>query len=197
MRTAEEMYNYCTDNNYGQGTTKKWGIKHFGVIEQNIMPDEKILMCFIGLYNVQGITKNDGNFAFAVTNKRIICAQKHLVGETVATIAIDKINDVSVKTGLVFGTITIDSLHEIINVTVNKLEARSISDRLHAAIIEAKTAAAAPAAPAAPAQPAPAQPTPASTGNVAQQLKELKELVDMGILTEEEFAAKKKQLLGI
>jgi ribosomal protein L12E/L44/L45/RPP1/RPP2 len=190
MKTAEEMYNYCVDNNYGQGTLKKWGIKHFGVIAQNLMPDETVLMTFIGLYNVKGLTENDGNFAFAVTTKRLICAQKHLVGETLATVAIDKINDVTVKTGLVLGTITIDSLHEIIEVTVNKLEARSISERLHSVIIQAKSMASSPTAP--PSSTAPAQPT-----NIVQQLKELKELVDMGILTEEEFSAKKKQLLGI
>ena len=36
-----------------------------------------------------------------------------------------------------------------------------------------------------------------SSNDIAQQLRRLKELVDEGILTEEEFAEKKKQLLGI
>ena len=38
---------------------------------------------------------------------------------------------------------------------------------------------------------------PAALSNVAEQLKQLKELVDAGILTQEEFDAKKKQLLGL
>lgn len=38
---------------------------------------------------------------------------------------------------------------------------------------------------------------PAAPSNVAEQLKQLKELVDAGILTQEEFDAKKKQLLGL
>jgi hypothetical protein len=56
----------------------------------------------------------------------------------------------------------------------------------------------APAA-AAPA-PAPAAPAPAAAGgtdDIAAQLTQLKGLVDQGILTQEEFDAKKKQLLGI
>lgn len=51
---------------------------------------------------------------------------------------------------------------------------------------------------AAPVQAAPVQvvPTAAATDTV-EQLRRFKELVDQGILTEEEFAAKKRQLLGI
>lgn len=55
-------------------------------------------------------------------------------------------------------------------------------------------AAQAQAAPAAPAQPAPA----ADTGqDQINQLRQLGELRDQGVLTEEEFAAKKKQILGL
>ena len=34
-------------------------------------------------------------------------------------------------------------------------------------------------------------------GNIAEELKQFKELLDMGIITQEEFDAKKKQLLGL
>jgi Short C-terminal domain len=56
----------------------------------------------------------------------------------------------------------------------------------------------APQAPA-PAAPAPAA-APAAAGgsdDIAAQLTQLKGLVDQGVLTQEEFDAKKKQLLGI
>lgn len=42
--------------------------------------------------------------------------------------------------------------------------------------------------------PAPSAPI---QNDLIEQLKKLKELVDMGILTQEEFETKKKQLLGI
>ena len=37
----------------------------------------------------------------------------------------------------------------------------------------------------------------APSGNVIGELKQYKELLDSGVITEEEFAAKKKQLMGI
>ena len=43
---------------------------------------------------------------------------------------------------------------------------------------------------------APAPPLPAATSTI-DQLKELGELKSQGILTEEEFAAKKAQMLGL
>ena len=52
---------------------------------------------------------------------------------------------------------------------------------------------------AAPAAPAPAEAPPAASASDAQtaQLKQLADLHAQGILTDEEFAAKKKQVLGI
>ena len=50
---------------------------------------------------------------------------------------------------------------------------------------------------AAPAKDVDARPTAPSVDDQVETLKKLKELVDMGILTPEEFAAKKKQLLGL
>ena len=41
-----------------------------------------------------------------------------------------------------------------------------------------------------------AAPTIASTSN-ADEIKKYKELLDMGVITQEEFDAKKKQLLGL
>jgi hypothetical protein len=44
---------------------------------------------------------------------------------------------------------------------------------------------------------APAQPVPAAQDDTAAQLQQLAQLKDQGILTQEEFDAKKKQILGI
>jgi hypothetical protein len=62
--------------------------------------------------------------------------------------------------------------------------------------------AAAPPAPPAPAaapvaEPAPAGPSAALTDEVVDQLKKLAELRDAGIVTDDEFAAKKQALLGL
>lgn len=56
---------------------------------------------------------------------------------------------------------------------------------------------AAPAAPAPTAQPAVSAPASSSLEEQIESLKKLKELVDAGILTNEEFEAKKRQVLGL
>ena len=53
------------------------------------------------------------------------------------------------------------------------------------------------AAPAVAPAPAPAPAAPTSVSEAADDLLKLKELLDAGILTQEEFDAKKKQLLGL
>ena len=35
MKTANEMYQFCLDNGYGQGFTAHNSVKHFGIIEKN------------------------------------------------------------------------------------------------------------------------------------------------------------------
>lgn len=79
------------------------------------------------------------------------------------------------------------------------IETQELSDADVAAIESAEAEPAAQAlAAAAPAQPAPAQPAPEpATPDYISELKKLAELRDMGILTAEEFEAKKKQLLGL
>lgn len=46
-------------------------------------------------------------------------------------------------------------------------------------------------------QPAQNGSAPAANGSEAEQLKRLKDLLDAGVLTQEEFDAKKKQVLGL
>ena len=71
-----------------------------------------------------------------------------------------------------------------------------MQDKLNA-IVAPTAAPAAPVAPAASVAPAPAPAAPASVSEAADDLLKLKELLDADILTQEEFDAKKKQLLGL
>lgn len=131
MRKAEEMYNYCVQNDFGQGLSKKWGIKHFGVIEKNLLPDEKVLMAFIGLHNYESMTKHDSNYAYAITNKRVLMGQKKVIGENLKVVLLKDLNDVTTSTGLVAGTITFDTIKETFNVMVGKKQASNIMTKIH------------------------------------------------------------------
>lgn len=131
MRTALDMYEYCIENNFGRGISEGWGLKHFGVIEKNLLPDEKVLMAFIGLHNYQSFTKHEKNYAYAITNKRIIMAQKKLIGENLKIVLLNNLNDVSARTGILAGTITFDTIKETFNVFVDKKQANNIMMKVH------------------------------------------------------------------
>ncbi|HNS40333.1 MAG TPA: SHOCT domain-containing protein [Promineifilum sp.] len=77
------------------------------------------------------------------------------------------------------------------------IETHELTDADVAAIESADAEPAAPSTPAtAPAPPAAPSAAPTQSDYIAE-LKKLAELKDMGILTDEEFEAKKKQLLGL
>ncbi len=98
-----------------------------------------------------------------------------------------------------------DLSEEQLEAAINDLdiETQELTDADVAAIEAADAEPAAPTAavPAAPAAttPAPATPSPAASAqpDYIAELKQLAELRDMGIVTSEEFEAKKKQLLGL
>ena len=182
MRTAKEMYQYCVDNGFGQGQNEKWGLKHFAIVEESLASDEEPVICFIGLHNYVSATKHDSNYAYAVTNKRIVMAQKQMFGENLQSVSLDNINDITLKNGMMVGIITIDTIKERFNVALNSASAKALSGVLHDALVSSKAGSA---------------PVQAGTSNVADELIKLKELVDMGVITQEDFDAKKRQLLGI
>lgn len=76
------------------------------------------------------------------------------------------------------------------------IETHELTDAEVAAIEAADAEPDAPAAPAAPAASAPPSASPPQADYI-EELKKLAGLKDMGIITDEEFEAKKKQLLGL
>ncbi|MEG0691933.1 MAG: SHOCT domain-containing protein [Oscillospiraceae bacterium] len=183
LNVAQQMYQYCIDNNFGEGMNQKWGVKHFMLIEQSLQSDEEVLMCFIGLHNYISTTKHDNNFAYAITNKRIIMAQQKVVGQVVQSVLLDNLNDVTLNTGAVFGVLTVDTIKEKFNVCVSSRSAKSINDKIHEILLtqqKSKTA-----------------PVQMQAVSSADELLKYKNLLDMGVLTQEEFEQKKKQLLGL
>lgn len=184
MSTAEGMYKYCIDNKFGSGWNEKWGNKHFKIIEDNLMEGEKVYMTFIGLHNYISATKHDNNFAYAITNKRIMMSQKNTIaGEKFQTVSLENINDITFKSGIALATITIDTIKETFNVGLDKVSSKLINTKIHEVLNEINSKN--------------EKIESNSITSVAEELKQFKELLDMGILTQEEFDIKKKQLLNL
>lgn len=186
LQVAEGMYTYCTLNGFGSGWNENWGVKHFQVAENSLMSGEEVIMTFIGLHNYKSTTKHDGHFAYAITNKRIIMAQKNtLSGEKLQTVYLDNINDITFISGVLLGVMTIDTTREKFNVGLDKQSAQKINMKVHEIIDSLKSA-----------KDQSSQPI-NSNISIADEIKKFKELLDMGGITEDEFEIKKKQLLGL
>lgn len=182
MRTAEAMYNWCLEQGYGKGFSRSTAIKHFQLITDTLAPEEEAHIAFIGLHNFISMTKNDQNFAYAITNKRIIMAQHRLFGSAIQTVAIDQINDITSVTGIAFCVITVDTIKETFNVAVNKVDGKRLASRMHDYLLEVKDS-----------QQHGGTPVLSS----ADEILKFKDLLEKGVISPEEYKAKKKQLLNI
>lgn len=131
LTTAKGMAQYCLDNGFGKGFTLKRTILHFDLIEKNLAHDEKVLMTFMGLQNYISPYKHDNNYAYAITNIRILLAQKKIIGEVFQSVLFNNINDISFETGMVMGVIIIDTTREKIRVGVDKSDGQRINSKIH------------------------------------------------------------------
>ena len=98
--------------------TIAWRIrKHCKIIEKHLNTDEKILYAFVAQKNDRALDIMNTN-VIAVTNKRIMIATKRLVfGYFFISITPDMYNDLTVKRGLIFGTVIIDTIKEVVELT--------------------------------------------------------------------------------
>lgn len=184
LTTAAGMYEYCKLNNLGCGTSKSWDLKHLQLIADALSPDEKVLTVFLGLYNYTSPSQHDMTFAYAITNKRFILAQKKMIGSVFQTISLDNVNDVTLNKSFLKGIVTVDTIKETFNVkTANTKSAECMYNAIHSALEKAKGSA--------------SGSSNATQGNMTAQLSELKNLLNAGLITARDYEAKKKQILGL
>lgn len=128
-------------------------------------------------------TLNSGNGLLVATGHRAIFIDKGIVGLKVEEFPYSKISSIQYKVGMLLGEIAIHTAGNSAEIkNVQKAETKEFAEWLRTRI--ASTDASAAAAPAAAPDP-------------MEQLAKVAELHKAGILTDEEFAAKKKQLLGL
>ncbi|MDD6387602.1 MAG: PH domain-containing protein [Bacilli bacterium] len=95
--------------------TIAWRVKkHSKVVEKFLNPDEEVKFAFAAQKND---STNDifNTYVVALTNKRIILGRKRLFfGFFYTTITPDMFNDLTVKMGIVWGKIYIDTVKELV-----------------------------------------------------------------------------------
>lgn len=173
MRSAEELYVYCIENNFGEGFTITWSVKGFQVIVDMLKPSETVQTAFIGMC--------DGhNYAVVITDERIIAVRKGLIGKSVKSVSLQNVNDTTLRQKLLKYYLEIDTSRERLSFLFHsRSSAERIYQEIHKAISMKRTPAAAPA-PAA---------------STADEIMKLKNLLDAGAITQEEFQAMKQKLI--
>ena len=95
-----------------------WRVKrHCSIIDKHLNPDEELLYVFAGQYD--NITWSLCNtVVVAITSERLILGQKYILpGYKFVSITPDLYNDLSVYSGIFWGTIAIDTIKEIVYVS--------------------------------------------------------------------------------
>lgn len=184
LKTAADMADFCQEQGYSVGTIKKWITRHFKLIEEQLNDDEYVMFCFVGLHNFVSTTKHDNNYAYALTNKRLILAQQKVIGNNVQSIVLDNLNNVSKNAGMMYGTLTINTLGASVVVGVDKGAADNINDALNKIIYDLKNTAKTSVVL-----------NNSSAVSPVDEIRKYKELLDDGIISQEEFDKKKTELL--
>ena len=107
--------------------TIAWRLKHHcKVIDKHLNPNEEILYIFAGQKNNRAADIFNTNVV-AFTNKRIIVATKRVVfGYFFKSITPDMYNDLTVQRGLIWGSIILDTVKEVI--TITNLDVKSLDE---------------------------------------------------------------------
>ena len=95
--------------------TVSWRLKaHSKVIEKHLNPGEKVKFVFAAQKNDRSY-QIISTYLIVLTNKRILLAQKRLVfGYLFLAITPDMFNDLTVKSGIIWGKLVIDTVKEIV-----------------------------------------------------------------------------------
>ena len=161
--------------------------KAFSEIEKMLRPDEDVLCAFTGS---SAQRKNSSMLWFvgvALTNQRLLIGGqiKGLlkVSYTAQSFNIENINAISQSWSAIGGDLIIDTLGDDIRI------GESARDVVNSIIVDFDTVLQS--------VKTPKNGAVIQQASVADELKKFKELLDMGVITQEEFDAKKKQLLGL
>ena len=93
--------------------TVAWRLKsHSKIIDMHLSDNEEILYLFLGQKNQHPLDFVN-TYIIAITNNRIMLATKRLVfGYFLISITPDMYNDITIKKGLIWGNIIIDTVKE-------------------------------------------------------------------------------------
>lgn len=100
--------------------------KHCKVIDQHLNSGEEVLYAFPAQKNASALEIFYTNVV-VLTNKRILIASKRVLwGYFYVTITPDMFNDLTVRKGLIFGSVLLDTINE--KVTLSNIDPRALTE---------------------------------------------------------------------
>lgn len=152
--------------------------------EQKLRPGEHVehhLEGWIGEMMGKG-DKAQHNGQFVLTNERACFYRKGLLGEVFETIPLLRITSVECLSRMGYRVLRLHTSHD--ELAFKTFETKDLFDKVYDRLEELRH------------EPASTDVATAAPEGIPDQLKKLGELRDMGILTEDEFATKKAELLA-
>lgn len=182
MKTVQEMFDYAKkyDNKILQVQ-----VIAFKEIEKLLLPDEDVICTFTGLTETRKNNSLLWYVAIAVTNQRILIGGQikglFKVSYTAHAYNIESVNAVTHSYSMIGTDLIINTFNDDIKIGIDSREKANkiiidIEKALHTAKAEKENK---------------------NAPSSADEIKKYKELLDNGVITQEEFDAKKKQLLGL
>lgn len=112
---------------------------HSSVIESHINPDEKILYSFVAQKNESNLNLLN-TCVVALTDKRLLIGHKRLLfGYFFYSITPDMFNDLTVRMGLLWGKVYIDTIRELVILSnISKRALIEIESKVSAYMLEQK-----------------------------------------------------------
>ena len=100
--------------------------KHCEIIDKHLNPDEEVLYAFAAQKN-HSVFEIFYTNVVVLTNKRILIATKRVLwGYFLVTITPDMFNDLTIRKGLIFGSVLIDTVKE--KVILSNLDPNSLPE---------------------------------------------------------------------
>jgi hypothetical protein len=166
--------------------SEEWKLKKLEKAQIALIEGEQVIDSTTGVFRIRGAVIGERNGVVIVTDRRVILFTTKLGGYDVQDFAYGLLTSVDHTKGWIYGDLDLAAAGDRSHVTQipkNEVErvARAIRERMALSHAAGRTAPAS---------------APEST-DTAEEIRKLAQLKDEGLLTEDEFAAKKKQLLGL